>query len=83
MFHAIRVELYWCVCGMFYNVICVQQWWKVRLRAIYIEHWVQTKERWDAELEGNVPDGLGDGVWPIPERVKLVVGSSKALLLQM
>jgi hypothetical protein len=57
--------------------------WKVRLKAIHIEHWVQTKEWWDAELKGIVPYNLGDGVWPISERAKLAVGSNEALLLQM
>jgi len=66
MFHAIRVKLCWC--ELFYNVRCVQQWWKVWLKAIYIEHQVQTKERWDAELEGIITDGLSDGVWPISEQ---------------
>ena len=48
-----------------------------------MEEWVQTKERWDAELEGIVTNDLCDGAWPISERVKLAVGSSKALLLEM
>ena len=50
---------------------------------VYIEQWVQTKEWWNTELEGIVPDSLGDGVGPISERAKLAVGSSEALLLQM
>ena len=53
------------------------------LKAIHIEHWVRTKEWWNTELEGIVPDSLGDGVWPILEWAKLAVGSSEALLLQM
>jgi len=44
---------------------------------------VQTKERWDVELEGIVTNDLGDGVWPISEQAKLAVGSNKALLLKM
>ena len=50
---------------------------------IHIEHWVQTKEWCNTELEGIVLDSLGDGVWPISKQVKLAVGSNKALLLQM
>lgn len=65
LFHVVWAELYWC--ELFYNVRCVQQRWKVWPKVIYIEHWVQTKERWDTELEGIVTDGLGDGVWPISE----------------
>lgn len=45
--------------------------------------WVRTNEQWDVELEGSVTDSLGDGVWPISEWVKLVVGSIKVILLQM
>jgi hypothetical protein len=44
---------------------------------------VQTKEWWNAELKGIFPYSLGEGVWPISKRMKLVVGSSKAFLLQM
>ena len=44
---------------------------------------MQTKERWDVELEGIVNDSLGDGVWPILEWEKLVVGPSRAFFLQM
>ena len=54
-----------------------------RVEGVHIEHWVQTKEWWNTELEGIVPDSLSDGVWPISEREKLAVGSSEALLLQM
>ena len=53
------------------------------MKAVHIEHWVQTKEWWNAELEGIVLDSLGDGVWPISERAKLAMESSEALLLQM
>ena len=81
LFHAIQVEL--CLCEFFYNVRCVQQWWEVWLKANYIKHWVQTKERWDAEIECIVTKSLGDGAWPISKRVKLEVGSSEALLLQI
>ena len=48
---------------------------------VHIEHWVQTKEGWNTELKGIVPDSLGNGVWPISERAKLAVGSSEALFL--
>ena len=48
---------------------------------IFIEHWVQNKELWDAMLEGIVIDGLGDGVWPISERAEFAVGSKEVLLL--
>jgi len=44
---------------------------------------VQTKEWWNAELKGIFPYNLGEGVRPILERTKLVVGSSEVLLLQM
>jgi hypothetical protein len=44
---------------------------------------VQTKEWWNAELKGIFPYNLGEGVRPISERTKLVVGSSEVLLLQM
>lgn len=81
LFHAVQVEL--CCCELFCNVTYVQQWGKVWPKVIYIEHWVRTKERWDAELKGIVPDNLGDGVWPISECQKLAVVSSKALLLKM
>ena len=53
------------------------------VEVVYIEHWVQTKEWWDVELEGIFTDNLGDGVWSILERVKLAVGSCKVLILQM
>ena len=29
---------------------------------------MQTKEWWNTELKGIVPDSLGDGVWPISEQ---------------
>jgi hypothetical protein len=44
---------------------------------------VQTKEWWNAELKGIFLYNLGEDVQPISERMKLAVGSSKALLLQM
>jgi hypothetical protein len=44
---------------------------------------VQTKEWWNAELKGIFPYSLGEGVWPISKRTKLVVGSNEAFLLQM
>jgi len=50
---------------------------------IHIEHWVQTKEWWNVELESIVPYNLSDGVRPILEWEKLAVGPSEALLLQM
>ena len=50
---------------------------------VHIEHWVHTKEGWNTGLKGIVPYYVGDGVWPISEQVKLVVGSNEALLLQM
>ena len=52
-----------------------------RSKAVHIEHWVQTKEWWNTELEGIVSNNLGDHVWPISERANLAVGSSEALLL--
>ena len=53
------------------------------MKAIHIEYWVQTKEWWNTELEVIFPYSLGDGVRPILERAKLVVGFSESLLLQM
>ena len=50
---------------------------------VHIEHWVQAKEWWNAELKSIGPYSLSDGVWPISEKVKLLVGPSKVLLLQM
>ena len=44
---------------------------------------MQTKEWWNDELKGILPYNLGEGVRPISERTKLVVGSNEALLLQM
>ena len=53
------------------------------MKAVHIEYWVQTREWWNTDLEGIVPYSLGDDLRPVSERVKLVVGSSEALLLQM
>ena len=50
---------------------------------VHIEHWVQTKEWWNAKLKDIFPYSFGEGVRPISERTKLAVGSNKALLLQM
>jgi hypothetical protein len=50
---------------------------------IHIEHWVSTKEWWNAELKGILPYSLGEGVRPISKQTKLVVGSIEVLLLQM
>ena len=44
---------------------------------------MKTKEWWDAELKGIFPYSLGEGVQPISKWMKLAVGSSEALLLQM
>jgi hypothetical protein len=44
---------------------------------------VQTKEWWNAKLKGIFPYSLGEGVWPISKRMKLAVGSSEVILLQM
>ena len=75
------VDLCWC--PMLNNIRCHKQWRKVWSQPIHIEYSVQTKEMWNVELEGVVPYHLGDGVWPISEHMKLAVGSSKVLLLQM
>jgi hypothetical protein len=53
------------------------------LKVIHIEHWVQTKEWWNTELEGIVPYIFGYGVWTISKQAKLAVGSNEVLLLQM
>jgi hypothetical protein len=50
---------------------------------VHIEHCVQTKEWWNVELKFIFPYSLGEGVRPISERMKLAVGSSEVLLLQM
>ena len=50
---------------------------------IHIENSMQTKEWWNIELEGIIPDKLGDVVCPILKWVKLAVWSSEVLLLQM
>jgi hypothetical protein len=44
---------------------------------------VQAKERRNVELKGIIPHGLGDGVYPITEWVKLSMGSCKAFFLQV
>jgi hypothetical protein len=44
---------------------------------------VQAKERRNVELKRIIPHGLGDGVWPIMEWVKLPMGSSKVFFLQV
>ena len=53
------------------------------MKAVHIEHWVQTKEWWNVELKGIFTYSLGEGVWPISKWTKLAVGSSKVLFLQM
>lgn len=60
LFHVVWVELYWC--QLFCNVRCAQQWWKVWLKAVHIDHWVHIKDQGNAELEIIVSHNLGDGV---------------------
>jgi hypothetical protein len=44
---------------------------------------VQAKERRNVELKRIIPHSLGDGVRPIMEWVKLLMGSYKAFFLQV
>jgi hypothetical protein len=44
---------------------------------------VQAKERRNVELESIITHNLGDGVRPITEWVKLLMGFCKALFLQV
>jgi hypothetical protein len=44
---------------------------------------VKDKERRNVELKIIIPHGLGDGVRPIMEWVKIPMGSVKAFFLQM
>jgi hypothetical protein len=44
---------------------------------------VQAKERRNVELESIITHILGDDVWPITEWEKLLMGSCKALFLQV
>ena len=50
---------------------------------IHFEHWVQAKERRNVELESIITHNLGDGVQPITEWLNLLMGSCKALFLQV
>ena len=49
----------------------------------HVEHWVQAKERRNVELKIIIPHRLGDGVQPIMEWYKLLMGSYKAFFLQV
>jgi hypothetical protein len=53
------------------------------VKEIHIEHWVQAKERRNVELKIIISHGLGDGLRPITEWVKLPMGSCKAFFLQV
>jgi hypothetical protein len=44
---------------------------------------MQTKEGRNVELKIIVTHNLGDGIWPIREWVKLLMGPCKAFFLQM
>jgi hypothetical protein len=44
---------------------------------------LQAKERRNVELKIIIPHGIGDGVPPITEWVKLLMGSCKAFFLQV
>ena len=50
---------------------------------VHVEHWVQAEERRNFELKSTIPHKLGDGVRPIIEWAKLLMGSYKALFLQV
>ena len=53
------------------------------MKEIHVEHWVQTKERRNVELKIIISHGLVDGVRPITEWEKLLMGSFKAFFLQV
>ena len=53
------------------------------MKEIHVEHWVQAKERRNVELKRIIPHGLGDGVQPLMEWEKLLMGSYKAFFLQV
>ena len=53
------------------------------MKEIHVEHWVQEKERRNAELKIIIPHSLGDGVRTIMECAKLPMGSYKAVFLQV
>jgi hypothetical protein len=53
------------------------------VKEIHVEHWVQAKESRNVELKRIIPHGLGDGIRPITEWVKLLMGSCKAFFLQV
>jgi hypothetical protein len=44
---------------------------------------VQAKEMGNVELKSIITHRLGDGVWPITEWVKLLIGFGKVLFLQI
>ena len=53
------------------------------MKAVQIEHWVQTKEWGKAEFKCFVSHSLGNGVRTISEWSEFPIGSGKAFLLQM
>jgi hypothetical protein len=53
------------------------------LKEVHIEYWMQTKERWSAELKIIATHILSDSVRPIKKWVKLPMGPGEMLLLQM
>ena len=57
--------------------------WEIRAKEIQVEHWVQAKEMRNVELKIIIPHGLGDGVRPITEWEKLLMGYCKAFFLQV
>ena len=53
------------------------------MKESHIEDWVQAKGRGNVEHKRIVSHSLGDGVWPIPEWEKLLMGPCKAFFLQV
>ena len=53
------------------------------VKDIHVEHWVQAKERRNVDLERIITHSLGDGVRPITEWAKLLMGFYKTFFLQV
>jgi hypothetical protein len=53
------------------------------LKERHVEDWMQAKERGNVECKRIVTHRFGDGVWPIPEWAKLLMGPCKAFFLQV
>jgi hypothetical protein len=53
------------------------------MKEVHIEHWVQANEGWSVGLKIIATHNLGDSVRPIAKWVELLMGTCKALFLQM